>query len=108
MKHAINKGDHKYLSPWQWGALCLCLVLFVALRSEFIGHLLVWDEAMNLCTVQSFATQGSDDFSNWFWTHPPHVLSGNVEAESPSNRIRGAGGNPEHLYHHHQLATAVS
>lgn len=45
--------------------------LFPLLRFLQTGHLLTWDEAMNICSVRALASLGSDDFSNWFWRHPP-------------------------------------
>lgn len=56
--------------------VCLFLVsvtafLFVWLRARWVGHLLVWDEAMNLCSLRAFAAQGTDAYSDWFWNHPP-------------------------------------
>ena len=51
--------------------LAASLVLYVALRIPLIGHLLTWDEAMNVCSVRALASLGNDDFSNWFWRHPP-------------------------------------
>jgi len=56
---------------WEGLALLLCVALFVALRARWLGHLLSWDEAMNLCTVRAFGSDGRDVFSNWFWRHPP-------------------------------------
>lgn len=44
--------------------------LWLVLASRSIGHLLIWDEAMQLCTLRSFL-RGGDYFSNWFWRHPP-------------------------------------
>lgn len=55
----------------QWVTLILCLIIFLTLRTRWIGHLLVWDEAMNLCTVRALAAGGHDFSSNWFWRHPP-------------------------------------
>ena len=52
-------------------ALAGCLALLVALRLPWVGHLLSWDEAMNLCSVRAFAAGGTDYFSRWFWHHPP-------------------------------------
>jgi len=49
----------------------LCILVFAALRIRWLGHLLVWDEAMSLCTIRSLLSHGTDDFSNWFWRHPP-------------------------------------
>jgi len=51
--------------------LVLCILLYAALRMRWIGHLLVWDEAMSLCTIRSLLSHGTDAFSNWFWKHPP-------------------------------------
>jgi len=45
--------------------------LFIAFRVRWIGHLLTWDEAMNLCSIRSFVSPGTDAFSFWFWRHPP-------------------------------------
>lgn len=59
------------LTRTQWVTLILCLILFLILRTRWIGHLLVWDEAMNLCTVRALAAGGHDFSSNWFWRHPP-------------------------------------
>jgi 4-amino-4-deoxy-L-arabinose transferase-like glycosyltransferase len=50
---------------------CLCVVSFIAFRVRWIGHLLTWDEAMNLCSIRSFVSPGTDVFSFWFWRHPP-------------------------------------
>lgn len=50
--------------------LALPPLLWVLLASRSIGHLLLWDEAMQLCTLRSFL-DGGDYFSNWFWRHPP-------------------------------------
>ena len=33
----------------------------------------MWDEAMNLCSIRSFAAQGQDYYSAWFWHHPPFL-----------------------------------
>ena len=49
----------------------VCALLFVAVRARWIGHLLTWDEAMNLCSIRSFVSEGEDVFSFWFWRHPP-------------------------------------
>jgi 4-amino-4-deoxy-L-arabinose transferase-like glycosyltransferase len=51
--------------------LAACMVLFLLLRLRWVGHLLVWDEAMTLCTVRSFKAGANDVFSGWFWRHPP-------------------------------------
>ena len=62
------------ISAREWGAVVACLVLFLALRTPFIGHILFWDEAMNICTTRSFAAGGHDTYSDWFWRHPPLYL----------------------------------
>jgi len=52
-------------------AVAASLLIFIVLRARWIGHLLTWDEAMNLCAVRALATLSHDHFSNWFWRHPP-------------------------------------
>jgi len=52
-------------------AILTISILFAALRQYGIGHLLVWDEAMQLLTVRSFLAGNEDYFSGWFWRHPP-------------------------------------
>ena len=52
-------------------AVAAGLLIYVALRARWIGHLLTWDEAMNLCAVRALATLSRDHFSNWIWRHPP-------------------------------------
>jgi 4-amino-4-deoxy-L-arabinose transferase-like glycosyltransferase len=49
----------------------ICAVLFLVLRLRWVGHLLTWDEAYNLCTVRTFVSGGEDFASDWFWRHPP-------------------------------------
>jgi 4-amino-4-deoxy-L-arabinose transferase-like glycosyltransferase len=51
-----------------------CVTIFLLLRLRWVGHLLTWDEAMNLCSVRSFVSAGNDAFSFWFWRHPPLLL----------------------------------
>ncbi len=55
--------------PDRRGLLLLagCLGLFLLLRLAWRGHLLVWDEAMTVCTLRF--RLGS--FSDWFWRRPP-------------------------------------
>ncbi|MCK5849976.1 MAG: hypothetical protein KAH23_03600, partial [Kiritimatiellae bacterium] len=67
-KHECQTTEHKTL---YFIAISVCLLIFVALRARWIGHLLTWDEAMNLCAVRALATYSHDHFSNWFWRHPP-------------------------------------
>jgi hypothetical protein len=47
------------------------LLLHVLLRLPHIGHLLTWDEAMNLLSVRALVAGGHDFYSLWFWRHPP-------------------------------------
>src|SRR5688500_11535636 len=54
-----------------WLFLAGCVVLFIALRARWVGHLLVWDEAMALCTARAFLAGADDPFAAWFWRHPP-------------------------------------
>jgi hypothetical protein len=71
MTHETN-GNSKARSGWLTAILLLgCVSLFVILRLCWVGHLLVWDEAMDVCTVRSFLAGVRDDFAGWFWRHPP-------------------------------------
>src|SRR5688572_4124292 len=54
-----------------WLLLAGCVALFIVLRARWVGHLLVWDEAMALCTARSFTAGADDPFAAWFWRHPP-------------------------------------
>jgi 4-amino-4-deoxy-L-arabinose transferase-like glycosyltransferase len=47
------------------------ILLHVALRLPHLGHLLTWDEAMNLLSVRALVAGGHDFYSFWFWRHPP-------------------------------------
>ena len=49
----------------------MCVGIFLALRCRWLGHLLVWDEAMALCTTRAFHAGADDPFAAWFWRHPP-------------------------------------
>lgn len=64
-----NSRGHALL--WPWIGAVLLAAGFVTLRARWIGHLLTWDEAMNLLTVRSLTAGGSDFYSLWFWRHPP-------------------------------------
>lgn len=55
----------------EWFLLSLCLGLFLAVRLRWIGHLLMFDEAADLCSVRSFYARAHDAYSYWFWGHPP-------------------------------------
>ena len=63
--------DKGHMGRSQWLALAACVVLFAALRIPWIGHLLTFDEASNLCGVRSFVGGGLDYWTRWFWHHPP-------------------------------------
>lgn len=56
--------------PWALGAAA-CLALYAFLRIRWVGHLLTWDEAMDLLTVRAFVSRGHDTYAEWFWRHPP-------------------------------------
>ena len=71
MNDVNSESARGALRPVHWAVLLLSMTLFVYLRARWVGHLLVWDEAMNLTTVRAFKAGGQDDFSNWFWRHPP-------------------------------------
>lgn len=64
-----NPAPQRPMLEARW--LLVCIFIFLVLRLRWVGHLLSWDEAMNLCTVRSLAAQAGDVFSNWFWRHPP-------------------------------------
>jgi 4-amino-4-deoxy-L-arabinose transferase-like glycosyltransferase len=59
------------VKPAHWLLLVLGLILYVILRLPWVGHLLTWDEAMNLCAIRAFTAGGHDCYSSWFWHHPP-------------------------------------
>ena len=68
----MNTGTGKgHVRISQWLVLFACALLFVAFRIPWIGHLLTFDEASNLCGVRAFAGGGLDYWSKWFWHHPP-------------------------------------
>jgi len=49
-------------------------LLTIALRLPYIGHVVSWDEAWNLCALKSLAGGGGVDFTLQFWRHPPTYL----------------------------------
>lgn len=51
--------------------LAASVLLFILLRLRWSGHLLMWDEAMNLLSIRAFAAGGHDGYSSWFWRYPP-------------------------------------
>lgn len=63
-----NSGEVTHVA---WLLLAGCVALFIVLRARWVGHLLVWDEAMALCTARSFIAGADDPFAAWFWRHPP-------------------------------------
>lgn len=69
---AVRVDDPGSLSHrLRWLLLALATALFVVLRFRWVGHLLVWDEAMNICTTRTLAAGGHDCYSYWIWRHPP-------------------------------------
>ncbi|MFH0909348.1 MAG: glycosyltransferase family 39 protein [bacterium] len=69
--HTAPKGGTQRLLA-AGGVLAVLVVLVgILLRASYIGHQLLWDEAMALCTARSFVSGGRDFFSYWFWRHPP-------------------------------------
>jgi hypothetical protein len=65
-----SHSEPRLLTPG-WVLLIIAALACVVLRARGVGHLLVWDEAMALCTARSFVAGGQDEFSLWFWRHPP-------------------------------------
>lgn len=55
--------------------LAAALTVLVLLRIRWFGHLLMWDEAMNILSVRAFAAAGHDPYSSWFWRYPPLLNS---------------------------------
>lgn len=51
--------------------ILVALAVFILLRARWMGHLLMWDEAMNICSTRAFAAGGHDAYSGWFWRYPP-------------------------------------
>lgn len=52
-------------------AVSLLALVSLGLRLGLCGHLITWDEAMQLCTIRSFVAGWHDSFALWFWRHPP-------------------------------------
>ena len=72
MNHEISLDTSgREVKIHSWFFLAMCLVIYLALRLPWVGHLLTYDEAMNLCSVRAFAANGYDYYSHWFWHHPP-------------------------------------
>jgi hypothetical protein len=63
--------DGKPWRPVHGLVLALCVVLFVAVRARWLGHLVTWDEAMNVCTTRSLASGSEDYYSRYLFRHPP-------------------------------------
>jgi len=55
----------------RWGGVGCSAVLCIVLRTGGIGHLLIWDEAADLCAYRAFAAGSNDYFAQRFWHHPP-------------------------------------
>jgi 4-amino-4-deoxy-L-arabinose transferase-like glycosyltransferase len=57
-------------------ALLLAVIVATgfAFRWRGIGHLLFWDEAMDIAGVRALVTQSHDWYSNVLWVHPPGFL----------------------------------
>ena len=73
--HLTTPSPGRSMDRVTWLLLAACVALFLALRFRWLGHLLVWDEAMALCTARAFDAGGNDPFAAWFWRHPPlHTL----------------------------------
>lgn len=66
-----EQGVREVLRPVHWLFLVSGLAVYLILRLPWVGHLLMWDEAMNLCSVRSFVARGQDFYLSWFWHHPP-------------------------------------
>ncbi len=64
----IEKNKENYIT---YLFVIFAVLLFIFLRIRWTGHILLWDEAMNLCSVQAFKTGIHNDFSYWMWHHPP-------------------------------------
>ena len=62
------------VTAW-WAACAACLVVFVWLRFRAVGHLLLWDEAVDLMASQAFSVQTITLWSSRFWYHPPAYLA---------------------------------
>lgn len=51
--------------------LLVTALVFVGLRLRWVGHLLTWDEAMNLLSVRSHAGGVEGIFASWIERYPP-------------------------------------
>lgn len=58
----------------EWLLLMVVVVAGFALRARGIGHLLFWDEAMDIAGVRALVTNTRDWYSNVLWVHPPGFL----------------------------------
>lgn len=72
MKNPMSSGIPDSKSRLLWlGLLSLFVVAGVHLRGQWTGHILMWDEAMELGSVRSRAAGQVDMTTNWIWRHPP-------------------------------------
>ena len=55
----------------QWAGLAFCLAAFITLRSPGLGHLPLWDEAIDACSIRALAAGADDWFARQFWLAPP-------------------------------------
>lgn len=70
MPSAVNASALR--TPWSAIILLAAsLALFLLLRLPHVGHLLLWDEAMELCSVRTWTSGGGDFTTAALWWHPP-------------------------------------
>ncbi len=58
-----------------WLALAAILLVHFVARVQNVGHLLTWDEAMNIRTVVSHVEGANDQYAVWFSRHPPMMAT---------------------------------
>ena len=54
-----------------WAGLAFCLAAFITLRSPGLGHLPLWEEAIDACSIRALAAGTDDWFARQFWLAPP-------------------------------------
>jgi len=69
--HDNDSGTSLRQLAMETASLLLVVAVAILLRAPGIGHLLMWDEAMDVCATRSFVARGSDFYSPMFWVHPP-------------------------------------
>lgn len=62
--------DSSRSSKTVWLLVALAFLVGALLRGRWIGHLLMWDEAMEIGAVRSWASGGADFTTSWLWRHP--------------------------------------